>query len=226
MHEPESNEEGAITFFKNAIIRPKENIIGNANLSVMINMGLVFFMFIITVLLLYIAYIFISYMTRGFENYAYMGILVVYVGLFAFLLLIPLIMVNLYVIYLINQKFSNEKADFKKVFSDHTTILIPVFLLYSIGLFFYSLVETSQPYLMLGGGLLILLSIIMYVRRSIKLVKYYVKDSGSKISYVYAAILIVTVILILPIFINYVNEGFFEQLLRGIRVLLQDLGLL
>ncbi|QQK75448.1 hypothetical protein HUG15_07540 [Salicibibacter cibarius] len=225
MNESGSDEKDNFTFFKNSIIRPNINIENNIHLSVMNNIALLLFLFIVTLPILYIAYIPIFLTSTGFEEYASMGILFVFVGLFVYLLLIPIMLINICVIYLLNKKFSDVVRPFKKVLSDHTAIWISTFLLYSIGLYFYSYMETFRPYITLAGTLIMLVSIIMYVRRLILLVKHYVKDGSKKVVNIYAIILVLTALFGLPFFLSNVFEGvFIEQPMVNIWMLLEDLG--
>lgn len=195
------------TFLKNAMVPSKTNIQHNYYVSIMSNLGLLLVVFMLTAFFLYVAYLPISEIYDGFEEYAYMGVFVVIAGLVAFLCYIPVMLMNIVVLYSMSNKFSDTARSFTKVVSDHTTILISTFLLYSIGLYFASFMETLEPYAPVAGTLIIGLSIVIYVRHSISLATYYVEGRGKTMVAVYRTVLIAIAILT-PFFFNYMSEGF------------------
>lgn len=219
-------KKGMYAFFKSAIIHPKQNIDSHNDLSVIKNIALCLMLFIGTAITLYVAYIPIFETFTGPDEYASMGILVVIAGLIIYLLLTPAMLINIYVLYLLNKKFGNIERNFKKVLSDHTTIWIATFLLYSIGLYFYSYLDILRPYITLAGTLVILISIVIYLRRLILLAQHYVKDEHKTIVNVYTIILFVAVLLGLPYFINNIAEGFFIEIVKvNVQILFDDLGI-
>lgn len=226
MNEVNSNEKDIYTFFKSSIIKPNLNIENNNYLSVTNNILLLFLLFIVAAYALFIAYIPIFLTSTGFDDYTSMNFFSVIFGLIVYLLFTPVMLINIYVIYLINKKFSSVARNFKQVLSDHTAFWISTFLLYSIGLYFYSYMESFGPYITLAGTLIILVSIAMYLRRLILLVKHYVTDYSKTIVNIYGVILVVTALIGLPLSLINIFEGLFiEQPMMHLWMLFEDLGI-
>lgn len=209
-----------VAFLKKSITQPNQITKHNSYLSVMNNLVLFLLIFLISAFLLYVAYIPIFLTYTGFEEYASMGILVVLFGLLMHLFLVPVMLINISIIYFLNKKFSDTARSFKKVLTDHTAIWISTFLVYSIGLYFYSYLETFRPYITLGGSLIIIISITMYISRLILLVKYYMKNDHKKVITIYAILLVLTALCVLPLF----GSNFIEQTMVNIWMLFNGLG--
>lgn len=225
MDESKSDEKGIFTFFKTSIFQSNANIRSDNHLSMMSNIALILLVFIGTVLILYIAYLPISFMSSGFEQYAGWGLLVVFMGLTVYLFLMPVMLVNIFIVHYLNKKIGTIVKSFDKVLSDHTTIWISTFLLFSLGLYFYSYLETLRPYATLAGSLIIFVSIVIYIRRLISLVNYYIKDDSRIAANIYAIVLVVTVLFGLPLFLSYLFDGaLIEQLRVNVWLLLEDSG--
>lgn len=209
-----------IPFFKESITQPNRTIKDNSHLSITNNIVLFLLIFLISTFLLYVAYIPIFLTYTGYEEYASMGIIVVFFGLLMHLLLVPVMLINILIIYFLNKKLSETVRSFKKILTDHTVIWISTFLLYSIGLYFYSYLETFRPYITLGGSLIIILSIIIYISRLVLLVKYYVKHDHKKVANIYAIVLVLIILFTLP----YLGSNFIEQTMVSIWMLFNGMG--
>lgn len=211
MNAATSNKKDVYTFFKHSIIQPSQNTKNNNYLSVPNNILLLFLLFISAAFISFIAYIPIFLVSTGFEDYTSTNFFFIIFGLIVYLFFMPGMLVNIFVLYLLNKKYGSSVKNFKKVLSDHTAIWLSTFLLYAIGLYFYSYMESFGPYITLAGTLIIFISIILYLRRSILLARHYVSKGNRLKANIYAVILIIIVLFGLPLILNNIFEGMFIE---------------
>lgn len=191
------SSEKRINFFAyllNIIIKPTSNIRNNTYIFWLWN--IIFLAVMVPVLVATVLQI--NFSSESDET----GLAAVF-GLIIFLLIInasvyaaPLLLINMLLIYLINNKVSNVPNSLSKVFSDHTNVLTQ-----SLILFFLSVVSlTSDQALMnndgllaFAGVLLFLSFIVWYLAGSLGMLKFYlrdIKENKMKIFFTYISLLI------------------------------------
>ncbi|WP_444684520.1 hypothetical protein [Alkalicoccus luteus] len=188
MSTEESNSVSIGSFFKRAAVQPHKIMSSDMYISAWKNVLLLLCLAATVVFAAYILYLPLMYDGSAQNQYAGMGLLVVYLGLFSFLFLAPVMVVHFYVFSGINHKWGRSSKIFAKMFSDYSAILIPTFILYAAGLYFYSLMDTFQPYLHQFGILLMLGAVIIYITLSVSLVHYYVGKHHKTVTIIYAVI--------------------------------------
>lgn len=228
MNKSNTDKINTFTFFKNAIFSPKTNIHNQMFVSIKSNIALLLLLLLVTPVILTMINLPIM---GAMSPYAALGLYVIYAGLFMYILWIPVFFLNISGIYFLNKKHSSTARSYQKVLSDHTTILIRFFLLYSIGFTLFSYLETT--YITLVGHVMIFVSIMIYICLCISLVKYYMTDSQSKSSMIlfkYMAMGIGMMILaIIPLLIlagPEVYELLVEAFFINIRLALEDIGIM
>lgn len=211
-------------FIKNAILKPKANINGNTYISVKNNIEI--FLFLFFGIHFMSAIINIPIM-GAMSPYAAMGLVVVFICLFLFVFWIPVFLVNIQVLNFLNKKYSGTARSRQKIWSDHSTILIRYYLLYSIGSWLFAYSETT--YVSLAGQLIILAAIILYISHSIYLVIHYAKDGSDKtyrilLKYALMGIVMIAMASIPVLLTGDFSELFVEQFLVKLWLILVDLG--
>lgn len=215
----ETHETGMLRFFKHAVLKSPFTAGSHKYMNVWRNILLFVLVFILTVLMLHVVHIPVIELFNVSETDAAWGRLIIYIGLFVYVLVLPAVIMNIMIIYLLSRQFSQSKKLFKEVLSDHNQYMIQTFLIYSFGLYFLSFIETLRPYLTIIGSIILCLAAAVYVYRSICHLHSYLTGRGI-VTCFYSILLIVTVMIGLPLFDENIGAGFLKNFIHSIRMLI------
>lgn len=193
------------TFFVNALSAPRKNIKKDHHLTIINSIFLLILFLLLLAFVLYAVNLII--MGTFLPVYETMGIFMyIFLGQTLFVLSVPAVLVNFYVIRWFSRRYSATERSTQKIFSDMVTLSILCILLYNLSFSFYSYLGSWRSITYPLGTLFIILTFVFYFCRSFYLVKYYVSDSQkntSMIMLLYTVILLVLFLFHLGMFLSF-----------------------
>ncbi len=192
-------------FFVNALSAPRKNIKKDHHFTIKNSIFLLILFLLLLAFVLYAVNLII--MVTFLPVYESIGIFVyIFLGQTLFVLSVPAVFVNFYVIRWFSRRYSATERSTQKIFSDMLTLFIPCILLYNLSFSFYSYLGSWRSITYPLGTMFIIFTFVFYFSRSFLLVKYYVLDSQKKTSMImllYTVILIVLFIFHLGMFLSF-----------------------
>ncbi|WP_027964742.1 hypothetical protein [Halalkalibacillus halophilus] len=191
------NSEKRINFFTyllNIIVKPTSNIRSNTYVFWLWNV--IFTAITVPVFVMIVLQINFSASTDEIGLASVLGLIIFLFIMNVSVYALPLLLINMLLIYLINKKASNVPNSLSKVFSDHTNVFTQSLILFFLGVASFTnghaLINNYELFAF-AGVLLFLSSLVVYLAGSLGMMRFYLRDNKEnkmKISFIYIVILV------------------------------------